>query len=282
MPQFNITGPDGQKYRITAPEGATEEQAQELLGRQLAPENTRSTGGNLLAGLEEGLAGPVVGLGQIAENMVPPVARAVKREFPGLAKTARYVKEETTRPTSSTAEEIGRGLGGAAPAVLMGGGGLLPLALKALLAGAMQPTQSGSLQSHGVGALEGVATGSVLPGAGAAVSKLASLPYFGHALRHLAAATMGGGIAHLLPTGHLAAAFGGWPLYFALRNSPLAHLAERAGVGATRGTGKLLKKASEISTAPIAAETAKLHGEYLDRLEPASKKDLEGPSASQQ
>ena len=268
MPQWNVTGPDGQKYRITAPEGATEDEANQQFNQFIGARQPAAPPEGFLGGLEEGAAGPIVGAGQIGEGLVdaviPGASAAVKRALPGVAAKAHALKEATTAPSTSTAQSIGRavgGIGATAPLMLFGGG-LPALAAEGMAAGALQPTQSGSLRSHGVGGLEGGVAGMVPAGAGAAISRLARTPYFGHALTHLAASSLLTALASAaggaLGKGHLESAFFGWPAYFALRNSPLVHAAERAGVGATRGVGKALRA---VPSVPEAAVTGQIHGE---------------------
>lgn len=56
MPAFELTSPDGKKYRVEGPEGATPEQAYEILKKQLAAESGNTRGGDLARGLAHGVA----------------------------------------------------------------------------------------------------------------------------------------------------------------------------------------------------------------------------------
>src|SRR5690606_12550727 len=38
MPTFMVTGPDGKKYKVTAPEGATEDQIRSMVSQQAEPD----------------------------------------------------------------------------------------------------------------------------------------------------------------------------------------------------------------------------------------------------
>jgi hypothetical protein len=60
MPKFELTSPDGKKYQVEGPEGATPEQAYDILQQQLNAGNTK--GGDLARGLVHGAT-----MGQIGE-----------------------------------------------------------------------------------------------------------------------------------------------------------------------------------------------------------------------
>lgn len=90
MASFDITAPNGQKYRINAPEGATQDQALQYF-RSQHPEmdsggsgdgggekQQQNTGGSFregaedfLHGLNTGIAGDIVGAGQLARHVLP-------------------------------------------------------------------------------------------------------------------------------------------------------------------------------------------------------------------
>lgn len=57
MPTYNVTSPEGKKYRITAPEGATPEQIKEFIGKQQKPSETERQ--QVEAGFGEEGIGPV-------------------------------------------------------------------------------------------------------------------------------------------------------------------------------------------------------------------------------
>ena len=54
MPTFELTSPDGKKYRVEGPEGATQEQAYGILQKQLAAQSGNTRGGDLARGLLHG------------------------------------------------------------------------------------------------------------------------------------------------------------------------------------------------------------------------------------
>lgn len=56
MPSFELTSPDGKKYRVEGPEGATPEQAYGILQKQLGAQSGSTRGGDLLSGLGHGVA----------------------------------------------------------------------------------------------------------------------------------------------------------------------------------------------------------------------------------
>lgn len=70
MPSFEITAPDGRKYAIDAPEGATQEQALEHFKANWKPETDTSA----LKRFGQGLLEPVEGLGQIAAQGIAAAA----------------------------------------------------------------------------------------------------------------------------------------------------------------------------------------------------------------
>jgi hypothetical protein len=232
------------------------------------PEANRSTMGNVLAGLEEGVAGDIVGAGQLAERGVdyfaPGTSEAFKKAHPEIAERARFVKQETMRPTSSWAESISRDVGGAAPvaigAMLMpeigGAGWLANLARAALTSGAaggVQPTQSGSAASHLQGAGEGLATGMVpLVGAhalhagapfagtlakyGTGAALAAPLGYLAHAAMHQLGVPEWAVIAGLGPL---------WLLPHEMRNTALAKAAAKYGKKAAEEAAKGVRTAGK-------------------------------------
>jgi hypothetical protein len=64
MPKFQLTSPDGKKYEVEGPEGATPEQAYDILQKQLNAGNTE--GGDLARGLLHGAT-----MGQMGEAPGP-------------------------------------------------------------------------------------------------------------------------------------------------------------------------------------------------------------------
>jgi hypothetical protein len=54
MPKFELTSPDGKKYQVEGPEGATPEQAYDILQQQLKGQSGNTRGGDLARGLLHG------------------------------------------------------------------------------------------------------------------------------------------------------------------------------------------------------------------------------------
>jgi hypothetical protein len=230
--------PNGDLVRF--PEGTSEEEIRAKIVKKF-PEQGRSTLQNVGMGLAEGAAGDLVGVGQLAERGVdylrPGTSESVKRALPGVASTMRYVKEGSMRPTTSTAEQLGRIGGGAVlPALAvpelaipgLGRGALAALARAAYeggIAGGIQPTKSGSIASHLRGAELGAATGGGAQAAGRLLTGAA--PMIGNY------AQLGSGLSaasHLgLPHSFL--------LGLMLAHSPLFHLVGRLAQGTSTGVG---------------------------------------------
>jgi hypothetical protein len=73
---FNFTSPEGKKYKVTGPEGATKEQAWQILQQQL---NAPKPEGRL-ARIGHGLADPIYGAAQIGARMEEPTAFSTEEE----------------------------------------------------------------------------------------------------------------------------------------------------------------------------------------------------------
>jgi hypothetical protein len=238
--------PNGDQVRF--PEGTSDEEIQRKIAAKF-PEAGRSTMGNVLAGAEEGLAGDVVGAGQIAERgidyLAPGTSAAFKKAHPSIASSASFLKSESTRPTTSTAEQAARIGGGALPIALLapelgGAGWLARLAQAAFeggLAGGVQPTQSGTAGSHLKGAAEGAATAAGTLGAG-----MAAPTVLGRAGGYGAGAALAAPIHAIshhygLPWWQVEAALGmpSWAIVSHIRRSALGKLAEQAGTMAGKG-----------------------------------------------
>jgi len=214
-------------------------------------------------GVAEGFGGDVVGAGQIAQAIAPSLAEDVK-ELPGVRAGAHWLKEKTTGDSASAAESIGRFGGGALPMLAMpetagaglaaralpylgrAAGPLTELAMRSLQSGVsagIQPTKSGTLASHVEPALEGAAAGVAIPGAGKVAGKIARSPFFEHAMQHTVAGEAASAIRNAMPLPHwLGGGLYGLPLYFALRNTPLARLAARGLTGAGKTATRQLTR----------------------------------------
>lgn len=111
MPAFELTSPDGKKYRVEGPEGATPEQAYGILQQQLAsPQSTwdKVEGEALGAakGVGQGLSGvllQVPGLGTPSVGDLDPRA-----------------KKWTEEPSANVGQSIGKVVGGALPFAIGG------------------------------------------------------------------------------------------------------------------------------------------------------------------
>jgi hypothetical protein len=130
----------------------------------------RESDKGLLTGVGKGLVGDVVGLGQVAERGVdylrPGTSAAVKSGLdavvPGTSSGLHATKEWATAPSSSVSEGVGNVIGGSLPFAFAGPAGLAGRAGLGALAGAAQPTQSGSMGSHLVNAIAGGVSAGVL------------------------------------------------------------------------------------------------------------------------
>jgi hypothetical protein len=264
--------PNGDLVRF--PEGTSDQEIQSKITSKF-PEAGRSTMGNILAGAEEGLAGDVVGAGQLAERgidyLAPGTSAAFKKAHPSIASSASFLKSESMRPTTSTAEQLARIGGGALPIALLapelgGAGWLARLAQAAFeggLAGGVQPTQSGTVGSHLKGAAEGAAAGAALKGAG-----MAAPTVLGRAGGYGAGAALAAPIHVLahhfgLPWWAVETALGRptWSFASLIRNSALGQLAEQAGTMAGEGVRGATKA---VPPEAIGAGVGQLSGEADD------------------
>lgn len=173
MPTFELTSPDGKKYRVEGPEGATQEQAYGILQKQLAAQSGNTRGGDLARGL---LHGATMGLAGDA----PP---------------------ENASGWRTAGENIG-GVGTSAAAGMIPGG----LAVKGLVGagvGAMQPADSWT------GRAENAAIGGGSALTGGVIGKMPQSVKT--ALDHLAEMGLGGMIGHsyLGPWGSLGGMYAG-------------------------------------------------------------------------
>jgi hypothetical protein len=156
MPKFELTSPDGKKYQVEGPEGATPEQAYDILQQQLKGQSGNTQGGDLLRGLGHG-----------AMSSFGPSAQAEADKLMGSPEGAGAWRQ------------TGETVGGAVPPLATGlipGGPLVKGALGAGV-GALQPADSWTRRAEnaGMGALTAYGGG-----------KLANSPGVKTALDHLA------------------------------------------------------------------------------------------------
>jgi hypothetical protein len=72
VPTYNVTSPDGKQYRITAPDGATQEDVMAYAKAQFSNKPDTPTGEmGIMPRLAQGLQDPVNALAQMAHNAVP-------------------------------------------------------------------------------------------------------------------------------------------------------------------------------------------------------------------
>lgn len=138
MPTFIVTAPDGKKLRVTAPEGATQEQAVAMARRQYKPPPPskaksflRQTGRsfvNVGAGLSEGAAGIADMFGDVVRHgVIAPALRTIGADemardvagtnLSGLIRRASPVPDD---PGAETSRALASALGGGATALSAG------------------------------------------------------------------------------------------------------------------------------------------------------------------
>jgi hypothetical protein len=169
MPEFIITAPNGQKFRITAPEGATAAELPDLSG------GTRPQSSGMMdffksipRGIVSGLSGAASVLGQSEANLTMPPERAA--EVPGPEKSTELVEQHVTgalpRPEGTAGRygaSVGETLGN--PASWMGPGGPAVKTAANVLAGA--GAQAGEeLTGSRAGRFVGGMAGGILPDVG--------------------------------------------------------------------------------------------------------------------
>lgn len=115
---------------------------------------------DFLRGLNKGVAGDIVGAGQILRNVLPSaLTNAVTQSAPG-----QRITQTANQPTQGIAGTVGNFVGGAAPTLAIPGSGLGAIADAAIggaVGGGLQPTKSGSLGSHALGAGAGAGLGAI-------------------------------------------------------------------------------------------------------------------------
>ncbi|MGI4846163.1 MAG: hypothetical protein ACRYF7_22975 [Janthinobacterium lividum] len=190
MPTFKITSPDGKQYTINGPEGATQEQAFQLLQTQLgaqparaavAPAPKAESGNTFVDGVKGLAAGAGLGLGNVAlgaQRLFGKGLAAMDDILPGktpnssLGRMAEWLVEDAdagkvrfasenapfkaASPLMNATGEIGGSIVGTLPV-----GGLLPGALRtASTAKGVAGVLPRAGQAAGVGALYGGVTGA--------------------------------------------------------------------------------------------------------------------------
>ncbi len=169
MATFEITSPDGKKYRITAPEGATEQDAikhlQSQMGQASVPQSDpyketaqkQSTVENLLAGAGGGMYGLYLGAKQLLGKTTPDEIAQHKQAMEGLRST-----------TSGTVGDIGGQMLATAPAMFIPGvNTAVGAGLTGAGIGALQPTtkegeRGSNMVMGGIGGVVGKYAGDAI------------------------------------------------------------------------------------------------------------------------
>ena len=180
MPSFELTAPWGQKYRVNAPEGATQEQAYDVLkqhlsqtqdnpiGQEAAIQRDRDQPG--LTGMAaRGLTGVAQGFGELAANGAKMFG----------AKPGQVFQDEEKADIRPT-EKLGRIIGRAGPAMA---GGPITQGVVGAVEGGLQPADSWT--ERGKNALIGAGSAS---GLGAIARRVSP-----HDLAHVAGLLTGAG-----------------------------------------------------------------------------------------
>lgn len=199
MPAFMVTSPEGKKFRVNAPEGASQEEALEYAKKQFSSASLEKPKASIgRTALEQGLQGATFGFAdELTDRLGAGIASvATGEKYSDLLKEARantktrFEAQSEQNPGTSLAANIGGALvtGGIGAGTKVGSslanslraGGVGARIGKGALAGAA----SGGLYGAGAaddgeriegateGALVGGALGAALPAAGAAVSSL--------------------------------------------------------------------------------------------------------------
>lgn len=167
MPRFEVTGPDGKKYEVNAPEGSNKDHAIEYIKNihystkqkqdpYTETAQNQSIGQNLLAGAGGGLYGLYLGAKQLLGQATPQEIADHKKAMAGLRST-----------TAGTIGDIGgQVVAGALPTVLAGPAAATYAGSAAIGAGlgALQPTdkegeRANNMIMGGVGGVAGQAIG---------------------------------------------------------------------------------------------------------------------------
>ena len=206
MPTFELTSPWGQKYRVEAPEGATQEQAYDVLKQHLSQTQDNPIGqaaaiqrAREQPGFKGMAARGLTGFAQGVEELAGSGASMLGIK-PGLA----YETQEKA-PIEGT-EKAGRIAGNIAPLAVAGPTGAVGRAVVGGVGGALQPADSlgQRLINTGAGALGGGTTNLI--------SKLT--PRQLSALGTLAASWAG------LEHGGYGGAALGWPVHYMMNSFP--------------------------------------------------------------
>lgn len=170
MPDYDITSPDGKKYTVTAPQGATQEQilsyAQRHHAENAAPANTDPQPNGFMRGAGERM----LGVGELANNV--GLGKHIGLPSNEILEGAKNIAEEQGKGTGikGTLEEMaGDPLTYAGGAMFKGATTIPKLAMAGARAGAAEGlTQGGKTEKENVN--------NALKGLGAGVALTAGLP----------------------------------------------------------------------------------------------------------
>ena len=181
MPIAKIQLPDGRIAKFEVPEGATQDQVMQFASQQFdkpsqvaqPPEDDANIfldyGQKAISGILE--IGPA--LGELASGTSQRVAELMGREDIS-ASIGKRIAEERSKLTPE--QKIGRSITKAGAGFLIPGATIPKIAGASALTSALEPTESGTrgeaVRQIATGATVGAATGGLLKGAGAGISKV--------------------------------------------------------------------------------------------------------------
>lgn len=260
MPSFEFTSPEGKKYTVAGPEGATKEQAFQVLQSQIA-------GGTA-----------------VADAPAPEKRGAVAEAARQLGLTARYGLEGVASGAGAFTDPVINAIGGGVRALT--GSNYQPATLASLgnsAANAMGLPEPEGSQERLVGALtRGLVGGATGAGATAVLAKGAAPGVTGAVLQNLAAAPVmqaGAGAAAGLAGQGVAEAGGG---QLAQLGASLAAgvVAPGAAVGATRAVRAA--RARPVTPTPIAAAVEPVDSAALTTMAKQATESVVGKKAATQ
>ena len=150
MPTFDFTAPDGKSYSVQGPDGATPEQAFQILQQHLgaAPPESSSTLGGIAKSLGTGLAQGAIGLAGLPADLAHLYAPNQNDPNPlgaqGLQKKVEQYTGDFYKP-QGTIEETASRIGQFAPAIIGGPEALATKALTRVVAPAVGSELAGKL-----------------------------------------------------------------------------------------------------------------------------------------
>lgn len=171
MPTFDVTSPDGKKYRVTAPEGATQEQIIAYAQAQTAPKEPQPDAFTQTAKEDGFLRNVPAAAGGVVAGIPLGIRQMLGKDQPGeVAEWKRSMEGLWSTPGGKVGTVLG-GVGVAAPAMFVPGANTaLGAAAVGAGMGAVQPVGEG--ESRALNTVLGGATGGL---AQAGVNKLGTV-----------------------------------------------------------------------------------------------------------